>query len=70
MTLVDLLPAVRQLPAVDKLRLIRLLAEDLDAGEDISPLVPHKVYRLPTPYGMEGAGRSVGYPVAGLEEGR
>ncbi len=59
MTLAELLPSVQQLPAVDKLRLIRLLAEDLDAGEDISPLVPHKVYRLLTPYGTVGAGRAL-----------
>ena len=25
-------------------------------GEDVSPLVPHKVYHLATPYGMVGAG--------------
>jgi hypothetical protein len=55
MTLAELLPAVQQLPAVDKLRLIRLLAEELDSGEDISPLVPHKVYYLPTPYATYGA---------------
>jgi len=55
MTLAELLPAVQQLPAVDKLRLIRLLAEELDPGEDISPLVPHKVYYLPTPYAAYGA---------------
>jgi hypothetical protein len=30
MTLKELLPAVRQLPASDKLRLIRILAEELD----------------------------------------
>jgi hypothetical protein len=31
------------------------LAEALDSGEDISPLVPHKVYYLPTPYAAYGA---------------
>ena len=55
MTLAELVPTVQQLPAVDKLRLIRLLAEELDSGEDISPLVPHKVYYLPTPYATYGA---------------
>lgn len=59
MTLAELLPAVQQLPAVDKLRLIRILAEELDTGEDISPLVPHKVYHLATPYGTVGAGRAL-----------
>ena len=59
MNLADLLPAVQQLPAVDKLRLIRILAEELDTGEDIAPLVPHKVYQLPTPYNMPGAGQAL-----------
>jgi hypothetical protein len=55
MTLAELLPAVQQLPAADKVELIRILAGTLDDGEDISPLVPHKVYELPTPYGTLGA---------------
>jgi len=59
MNLADLLPAVRPLPAVDKLRLNRILAEELDTGEDIAPLVPHKVCQLPTPYPMFGAGRAL-----------
>ena len=32
-----------------QLKLIRILAEELDTNEDISPLEPHKVYYLPTP---------------------
>ena len=59
MTLAQLLPAVRQLPAVDKLRLIRILAEELDTGENVLPLVPCKVYYLPTPYDAFGAGRAL-----------
>jgi hypothetical protein len=59
MTLAELMPAVRQLPAVDKLRLIRLLADDLDAGEDIAPLTPYRTYHLPTPYGAIGAARAL-----------
>jgi hypothetical protein len=57
MTLAEILPTVQQLPAADKLTLIRLLAEDLDARGDISPLAPDRAYSLPTPYGMVGAGR-------------
>ncbi|NLX98466.1 MAG: hypothetical protein GXY83_20085 [Rhodopirellula sp.] len=57
MTLEELLPAVEQLPAVEKLRLIRILAEELDCGEDISPLTPHKKYELATPYDTFGAGK-------------
>ncbi len=59
MTLAELVPAVQQLPAVDKLRLLRILAEQLDTGEDITPLVPHKVYQLATPYATFGAGRAL-----------
>ena len=57
MTLTEILPAVRQLPALDKLRLIRILAKDLDVGEDISPLEPNKLYYLETPYDSLEAGR-------------
>jgi hypothetical protein len=59
MTLAELLPAIQDLPAADKLKLIRVLAEELDSGEDILPLAPHKVYYLPTPYGAMGAGRTL-----------
>jgi len=67
MTLAELLPAVKNLPAVDKLRLIRILAEELDTGEDVSPLVPHKVYQLFTPYSSSGAGQALA-EATGLSE--
>jgi hypothetical protein len=57
MTLAELLPSIQDLPAADKLKLIRVLADELDSGEDISPLEPHKVYYVATPYGTSGAGR-------------
>lgn len=57
MTLTELLPAIRQLPALEKLRLIRILAEEFDTDEDIFPLQPSKLYYLPTPYNSFGAGR-------------
>lgn len=56
MTLAEVLPAIRQLSATEKLKLIRILAEDLDVAEDISPLEPLKTYDLPTPYDSFGAG--------------
>lgn len=56
MTLAEVLPGARQLSAVEKLKLIRILAEDLDTAEDISPLEPFKTYDLPTPYDSFGAG--------------
>jgi hypothetical protein len=54
-TLAEILPAVRQLSATEKLKLIRILAEDLDMTEDILPLEPFKTYELPTPYDSFGA---------------
>ena len=59
MTLAELLPAIRQLPALEKLRLIRILAEDLDTAADIAPFEPHKMYYVPTPYNTFGAGRAL-----------
>lgn len=56
MTLAEVLPAARQLTASEKLKLIRILVEDLDTAEDISPLEPFKTYDLPTPYNSFGVG--------------
>ncbi|WP_414754231.1 hypothetical protein [Anabaena sp. CCY 9910] len=56
MTLSEILPAVRRLSATEKLKLIRILAEDLEVAEDISPLEPFKTYDLATPYNSFGAG--------------
>jgi hypothetical protein len=55
-TLNGVLPAVRRLSSVDKLRLIRILAEELDQNEYIFPFEPDKIYELPTPYNIFGAG--------------
>ncbi len=59
MTLVEILPTIRQLPAFEKLRLIRILAEELDTSEEIYPFEHHKTYLLPTPYDMFGAGQAL-----------
>jgi hypothetical protein len=56
MTLADVLPNARKLSAIEKLKLIRILAEDLDTAENIAPLEPFKTYDLPTPYDSFGAG--------------
>lgn len=56
MTLAEVLPAIRLLSATEKLKLIRILAEDLDVVEDISSLEPFKTYDLPTLYDCFGAG--------------
>lgn len=55
-TLDAILPAVRQLPSIDKFRLIRILAEELDQNEYIFPFEPDKIYELPTPYNTFAAG--------------
>lgn len=59
MTLIEILPAIRQLPTLDKIRLIRILAEELNTVEDIFPLEPYKIYYLPTPYNAFGAGKAL-----------
>lgn len=56
MTLAELLPAARQLSASEKLKLIQILAEDLETAATIAPLEPFKTYELPTPYDCYGAG--------------
>ncbi len=57
MMLSEVLPAVKQLSALEKLRLIRILAQELDEFEAFAPFEPGKVYHLPTPYSTDGAGR-------------
>lgn len=59
MTLTEILPTVRQLSIVDKIRLIRILAEELDVAQDILPFEPYKVYYLATPYDVFGAGEAL-----------
>ncbi|MEH2318987.1 hypothetical protein [Nostoc sp.] len=56
MTLADIIPIARKLSPSEKLKLIRILAEDLDTVEDIYPLEAFKTYNLPTPYNSFGAG--------------
>lgn len=67
MTLVELLPTIRQLPTLEKLRLIRILAEELDTSEEIYPFEHHKTYILPTPYNMFGAGQVLAEALATVE---
>ena len=42
MTLAEILPAARKLTATEKVKLIRILAEDLDTLENIQPSEPLK----------------------------
>jgi hypothetical protein len=66
MTLTELIPEVRHLSAPDKLKLIRVLAEELDTGEGISPFIPGKIYDIFTPFASPGAGSAL---MAALESG-
>lgn len=59
MTLSEILPSVRKLSISEKLRLIRILAEDLEGTESITPLESFKTYDLPTPYNNFGAGATL-----------
>jgi hypothetical protein len=58
-TLNDIIPAVRKLPSAEKLRLIRILAEELDKVGHIFPFEPNKVYDLPTPYNSFGVAETL-----------
>ena len=70
MTLTEVLPAVRQLTAPEKLKLIRLLAEELDGDEASFPLAHGKVYHLPTPYGSYGVAQTLAEALAAAHETR
>jgi hypothetical protein len=59
MILADLLPAARQLSSAEKLKLIQILAEELETAEKIAPLEPCKTYDLPTPYDCFEAGAAM-----------
>ena len=59
MTLTEVLPVIRQLPTLDKLRLIRILAQELDTAENIFPFEPYKIYYVATPYNVFGAGQAL-----------
>ncbi|WP_242021951.1 hypothetical protein [Microcoleus sp. FACHB-831] len=39
--------------------MLRILAEELDTNEHISPLQPYKIYYLPIPYKAFGTGETL-----------
>ena len=53
MSLAELLPSLRELPAAEKLQLIRILAEEVAA--DVAPLDPQGTYVVATPAFERGA---------------
>ena len=56
MTLAELAPAAHQLSYSEKIKLIRLLVEDLEQVDRTILLDPTTTYDLPTPYDSFGAG--------------
>jgi len=58
-TLTEIIASAKQLGATDKIRLIRILAEDLDTGETVFPLEPNRTYSLPTPYNAFGVAETL-----------
>ena len=67
-TLTRIVPAVRRLPALDKLRLIRILAEELEVTQEIFPFEAGKTYDLPTPYNSFGAAAILAEAMAAAQE--
>ncbi len=55
MSLLELLPEVRALSRIEKLQLIRVLAEDLARSEEIAPFEPGREYPLWSPDRAYGA---------------
>ena len=56
-TLTELLPNIQELSYLDKVRLIRILAEDLDVSknQEQADFEPYKTYYLHTPQFEAGA---------------
>lgn len=67
MTLTDVLPTILKLPALDKLKLIRILAEELESAKDIFPFDPNKTYHLATPYDSFGSAQVLAEALAEYE---
>jgi hypothetical protein len=49
MSYLEMLPSVRALSRIDKLRLIRILADDLAQAEELNPFVAGQSYPLSSP---------------------
>jgi hypothetical protein len=63
MKLTELLPTIRQLSAIEKRELIRILLAEENLNEDIFPLGHYKIYYLPTPYNTFGTGAALMQPM-------
>ena len=54
-----LINTVRQLSTPNKVKLLHILAAELDTTENIFPFEKDKTYQLPTPYNTFGAGQAL-----------
>ncbi len=68
-TLTEIVSAIRALPALDKLKLIRIIAEELEDDQEIFPFESGKTYCLPTPYNSCGAALALAEAMAVYQEG-
>ena len=68
LTLSKIVSAVRTLPALDKLKLIRILAEELESDKEIFPFESGKTYCLPTPCHSYGAAAVLAEAMAVYQE--
>lgn len=60
MTLTELLPAIQKLSVQEKIRIMRILAEEIDREAEINfPFDAGKVYQIATPYETVGAGKAL-----------
>lgn len=59
MTLSEIIPDARSLSAADKLRLIRILADDVDPEPEIGPLQHGRTYTVATPAFEPGAAEAL-----------
>ena len=59
MLLNDLIPAVKELPRIDKLRLMQVLADDLVEEEGAQPIILRESYPVWTPVNAVAAGETL-----------
>ena len=53
-TLQEVIPVISMLTAFEKLKLIRILAQELEDNNNFFPLEPGKTYQIETPFCMYG----------------
>jgi hypothetical protein len=54
-TLQEIIPVISMLTAFEKLKLIRILAQELEDNNDIFPFETGKTYQIETPFNLYGA---------------